>query len=173
MQISLGLPAPNEISSFPRLQKVQLGIHRSQETVQRTRLPITPHILGQLLEHWFQDSNSNEDTLMLWAAATLCYFGFFRSGEITVSSKTAFQSLQHLAWGDVAVDNHSAPQVINGHLKSEKPQQQQDMQTRSMLATVSRSGQQPQPPMPGWKTPPSHAGKMEQLSFPLLYPSTT
>ena len=79
--------------------------------MQRTRLPITPHILGQLREHWFQDSNNNVDTLMLWAAATLCYFGFFGSSEITVPAKTAFRSSQHLAWGDVAIDNHSAPQV--------------------------------------------------------------
>ena len=73
MQISLGLPAPNEISSFPQLQKVQLGIQHLQEITQRTLVPITTHILGQLREHWFQDSNNNEDMLMLWAAATLCY----------------------------------------------------------------------------------------------------
>ena len=120
MQISLGLPEPNEFSSFPRLHKVQLGIQRSQETTQRTRLPITPHILGQLQEHWFQEINKNGDTLMLWAAATLCFFGFFRSGEITVPSKTAFQPAQHLAWGDVAIDSRSAPQLIKVHLKRSK-----------------------------------------------------
>ena len=47
MQISLGLPAPNEISSFQQLQKVQLGIQHLQEITQRTLVPITTHILGQ------------------------------------------------------------------------------------------------------------------------------
>ena len=43
--------------------------------------------------------------IMLWATATLCFFGFFRAGEIIVPSLTSFEPTKHLAWGDVAVDD--------------------------------------------------------------------
>ena len=57
---------------------------------------------------------------MLWVAATLCFFGFFRSGEITVPSQAAFNSSQHLAWGDIAVDNRSCPTLLKVHQKRSK-----------------------------------------------------
>ncbi len=41
---------------------------------------------------------------MLWAAATTCFFGFFRAGEITVASATAYDPVVHLSWGTVSVD---------------------------------------------------------------------
>ena len=53
----------------------------------------------------------------MWAAATVCFFGFFRSGEITVPSVAAFDTTVHLAWGDVAVDNPSKPTAICIKLK--------------------------------------------------------
>ena len=57
---------------------------------------------------------------MLWAAATLCFFGFFRAGEITISSLSAFDQNKHLAWGDVAIDNPESPQTLQVHLKWSK-----------------------------------------------------
>jgi len=60
---------------------------------------------------------------MLWSAATLCFFGFFRSGEITVPSLTSFVTSKHLAWGDIAVDNVDNPQTIKMHLKKSKTDQ--------------------------------------------------
>ena len=57
---------------------------------------------------------------MLWAAATTCFFGFFRSGELTVPSLTGFDPAIHLAWGDVAVDNQARPTVICIKLKRSK-----------------------------------------------------
>ena len=57
---------------------------------------------------------------MLWAAAMLCFFGFFRTGEITVPSQTSFDSSQHLAWGDIAIDDRSSPKVLKIHLKKSK-----------------------------------------------------
>ena len=41
------------------------------------------------------------DSLMVWAAAAACFFGFFRAGELTVPAAAALDSTQHLAWGDV------------------------------------------------------------------------
>ena len=57
---------------------------------------------------------------MLWAAAMLCFFGFFRSGEITVPSQTSFNASQHLAWGDINIDDRSLPKVLKIHLKKSK-----------------------------------------------------
>ena len=57
---------------------------------------------------------------LLWAACSMCFFGFFRVGEITAPSKDAFKSSQHLAWGDVSVDSVTHPSVVKVHLKFSK-----------------------------------------------------
>ena len=123
MQITLGLPEPKEFSSLPRLQLVQAGIQRthSQRSPLQTRirLPITPAILNQLCVHWNQKT-TDRDTLMIWAAATLCFFGFFRSGEITVPSKNTFDPSRHLAWGDISINDPASPRVLKVHLKKSK-----------------------------------------------------
>ena len=60
---------------------------------------------------------------MLCAAATLCFFGFFRAGEITVPTLSALTRKKHLAWGDVAIDNPESPQTLQVHLKISKTDQ--------------------------------------------------
>ena len=40
---------------------------------------------------------------MLCAASTLCFFGFLRSGEITIPSDSVFDETRHLAHGDIMV----------------------------------------------------------------------
>ena len=123
-QITLGLPDPKEFSSLPRLQQVQAGIQKTyalRSTQERIRLPITPAILRQLHNHWNITSTTIcTDIIMLWAAATLCFFGFFRSGEITVPSQNLFDPSKHLAWGDIAVDDRSSPSMLKVHLKRSK-----------------------------------------------------
>ena len=42
------------------------------------------------------------ETTLLWAACSMCFFGFFRLGEITVPTKAAFDPTRHLAWGDIS-----------------------------------------------------------------------
>ncbi len=59
------------------------------------------------------------DRGMLRAAALLCFFGFCRSGEITVLSASAYDERVHLAWGDVAVVKGSAS-MVRIHLKRSK-----------------------------------------------------
>ncbi len=104
MQIVLGLPEPLAFSSLPRLCLVQAGIQRAHTQKGmfkvRIRLPITPTILGRI-----QPQANSLDMILVWAAATLCFFRFFRIGEITVPSRTAFDPSKHLAWGDIAIDN--------------------------------------------------------------------
>ena len=57
---------------------------------------------------------------MLWAACTICFFGFFRAGEITAPSDKAFDPKDHLAFGDIAVDCTSNPSIIRIRLKRSK-----------------------------------------------------
>ena len=122
-QITLGLPDPRQFSSLPRLHLVQAGIQRmytqQNGTSKQIRLPITPSILLQLRAYWNQHAGE-PDSIMLWAASTLCFFGFFRSGELTLRALTAFNPAHHLAWGDIAIDNRSSPKVLKVRLKTSK-----------------------------------------------------
>ena len=126
MQITLGLPEPRQFSSLPRLRLVQAGIQRcysqQRQGKDHIRLPITPEILLKLRSYWDQFS-SDKDIIMVWAAAVLCFFGFFRSGEITLQSTTSFNPATHLAWGDVAVDSRQTPTMLKVHLKRSKSDQ--------------------------------------------------
>ncbi len=126
MQIVLGLPEPRAFSSLPRLRLVQAGIQRTyaQKTPIKTRirLPITPAILAKIHGHMLPRAK-DYDTIMTWAAATMCFFGFFRAGEITIPSCTTFDQDRHLAWGDVTVDDLSNPRVLKVKLKASKTDQ--------------------------------------------------
>ena len=54
---------------------------------------------------------------MLWAVAASAFFGFFRLGELLLESTASFNPARSLAWGDVAVDSHTAPSMVQFHLK--------------------------------------------------------
>ena len=60
---------------------------------------------------------------MLWAAATTTFFGFCRSGEITVECESKFDPKIHLPLADLAVDKALAPSVISIQLKRSKTDQ--------------------------------------------------
>ena len=57
---------------------------------------------------------------MLWAAATLCFFGFLRSGVITVPSDSEFDDTAHLTFRDVAIDRLQAPSMLRVRIKASK-----------------------------------------------------
>ena len=123
MLIVLGLPEP---PSSQRLKLVQSGIERIHaqrpSSATKIRLPITPSILSKIQSHLLATS-MDHDSIMLWAAAALCFFGFFRSGEITTPTLSTFEANKHLAWGDVAVDSPSNPQNLKVRLKFSKTDQ--------------------------------------------------
>ena len=122
-QITLGLPDPKDFSSLPRLQQVQSGIqktHALRSSPEGIRLPITPAVLHKLHNYWNPTSSASTDIVMLWAAATLCFFGFFRSGEITVPLQGSFDPSAHLGWGDIAINDRSSPTILKVHLKRSK-----------------------------------------------------
>ena len=98
-----------DLVKTPHLRQAILqGAHRLQGSLQkscpRARLPISLHLLRQLKVAWAGHLQEFK-WCALWAATTLSFFGFFRSGEITIPTLVAFNSSIHLSWGDVAVDS--------------------------------------------------------------------
>ena len=122
-----------------RLRLVQSGVQRTHaqqlSSPAKIRLPITPAILRKIQEQWSAKS-SDSDILMVWAAAVLCFFGFFQAGEITVPSQNSFDSKRHLGWGDVVVDNPMHPTMLRVKLKCSKT----DQFGKGMEVYVGRTG---------------------------------
>ena len=86
----------------------------------RVRQPITLNLLHSMREAWLEKGEASWDNWMLWAAASLCFFGFLRSGEITTPSDSSFDSSCHLSHGDVTVDELDNPSMLRVHLKASK-----------------------------------------------------
>ena len=123
-QILQGFPDIRQ-AALPCLQLVQTGVRREHAVrgpAQKVRLPITPAILRRLRAAWLVPPPSFDD-VMFWAAASSCFFGFFRAGEITVPSAAAFDAAVHLAWGDVSTDSVTPPSKIRFRLKRSKTDQ--------------------------------------------------
>ena len=57
-----------------------------------------------------------KDIIMLLAAATVCFFGFFRAGESITTGVTSFNPATDLAWGDVMIDNGSSLQILQVYI---------------------------------------------------------
>lgn len=140
MQVVLGLPEPRQFSSLPRLRLVQSGIQRTHAQraaqAERVRLPITPSILARMRSYWIREEMQVIDQVMLWAAATLCFHGFLRAGELTVPTVQRFDPAVHLTWGDVEADCHVCPSTIKVHLKRSKT----DQLGRGVDVFVGRTG---------------------------------
>ena len=52
--------------------------------------------------------------------ASLCFFSFFRSGELVVASECGFNSAVHLGWGYVSVNDPAAPMMLKIHQRRSK-----------------------------------------------------
>ena len=121
LQITLGLPDPRDQSSLPRLKRVLAGISRTRlkkTQKPRIRLPITVQLLGRIHDKLSESANPNR--ILVWAIASLAFFGFFRLGELLLNSPVQYEAAIHLSWGDVAVDNPRSPSMIKVHLKTSK-----------------------------------------------------
>ena len=111
-----------EHSKMPKLKILQSGIRRTQALLPKqslTRLPITPAILRKIKEAWSPRAQE-EDIIMLWAASALCFFGFFRMGELTTPDDSNYCAQKHLSLGDIAIDSHCIPSVLRIFLKTSK-----------------------------------------------------
>ena len=120
-QIMHGLPEPRGSSSLPRLRLVQSGVSRERANsgpASQERLPLTPPLLRLI---WpptlLSPQSATYEEHLLWAAASVCFFGFFRAGEIT----TAYDSAVHLSWGDVSISDDG--RILRVFLKRSKTDQ--------------------------------------------------
>ena len=107
------------MASMPKLEGVIKGIKGTQArsgSSRKKRLPITPSILNSMRLQW-EKQGLSQDHVMLWAAVTL---SFFRSGEVTVPSDSAFDPSAHLTFEDVSVDQITDPRVLKVHLKTSR-----------------------------------------------------
>jgi hypothetical protein len=111
------------MSSMARLEQVLKGIKSLQAKAagpaKSMRLPITPDLLRKMKQSW-EGMGATGDNLMLWAAVTLCFFGFMRSGEITVPTETSYDEGAHLSFTDVTVDCIRNPQMLKVRIKASK-----------------------------------------------------
>ncbi len=116
MQIAKGFPDPG-ISHMPKLEGVIKA--KSLTPRSRPRLPITPNVLLAMGAVW-EAGGCSQDHIMLWSAVTLCFFGFLRSGELTVASDASFDPAMHFTFQDITVDDPSNPSLLKLRLKASK-----------------------------------------------------
>lgn len=121
LQIDYGFDNPF-MNSMPKLDRIMKGIKVAQGKLGRAtqrKLPITPKILRLIKSQWVGVNADYEET-MLWAAATICFFGFMRAGELLMDRKNGFDPSQHLALEDVATDDKRQPSMVQITLKHSK-----------------------------------------------------
>ena len=121
LQIENKFPDPI-ISSMARLEQVLRGIkgqYAKRNPGSRQRLPITPELLRAIRAVWGKKAHS-QDSIMLWAAVCLCFFGFLRAGEMTVPSDHAYDPGVHLNFDDIAIDSKINPSIMRVTIKASK-----------------------------------------------------
>ena len=122
MQIVKGMGDPFT-ASWPLLEYtlrgIKLRLAKRPDSRAKQRLPVTPDILRKLKNSWETDCYSS-DSIMLWAASCTCFFGFLRSGEVTVPSISEYDPDGHLSEGDVSLDSLNQPSVVQIHIKASK-----------------------------------------------------
>ena len=75
MQLSLGLPDPQDHSSLPRLRRVLASISHTR-----------------LSQHSALSQSSNPDRILIWAIVSLAFFRFFHLGELLWNPLTSIIS---------------------------------------------------------------------------------
>ena len=112
-QIMQSYPDPF-VKDMPRLQYVLRGIkydeaRKNQQS--RQRLPVTMYILQKVYQVLLHNP-TDFDNIMLWSAFLLCFFGFLRSGEITIPDASSYDPTVHLNFQNVSIDNPNDPQIM-------------------------------------------------------------
>ena len=106
------------LSNFLRLRLILRGIKRLQGQQSKVRRPITLQLLNLFSYLLNVQHTDNRDSLMLWAAITLAFFGFLRLGELT--SNQTFDPKHHLMNRDITFMPMSSPKYMLVRLKVSK-----------------------------------------------------
>ena len=107
---------PLRTDNMYQLHRILKGIKRTSSSQQRTRRPITIEILSQISDLLRPAFSPELDTVMLWAAFTLAFFGFLRVSEFTYSSSKSFLAVKDIAF----VPNIHNPDYIQVRIKQSK-----------------------------------------------------
>ena len=124
LHLAMNYADPN-IGEMARLEQVIKGAKREyvkRNPDKRERLPITPDLLCRMKDIWSREAEKF-DNVMIWAACCLCYFGFLRSGEVTVPADTGYDKDVHLNMADISVDSIKDPSVVRVRIKASKTDQ--------------------------------------------------
>lgn len=100
--------ADPKISAMARPEQVLNGFkstHAHGSKQSKPRVPISAGILRKMSDQWLLSAMEREDAAMLWAAVSLRFFGFSRSGEIMIHTETVHDKEAHLSFGDITVDD--------------------------------------------------------------------
>lgn len=106
------------LTNFLRLRLIRRGIKRSQEQQSKVRRPITLQLLNLFYYLLNVQHTENGDSLMLWAAMTLAFFGFLRIGELTCNA--TFDPKHHLMNSDITFMPKNSPKYMLVRLKVSK-----------------------------------------------------
>lgn len=101
-----------------KLGQVVRGVQRlrtEQGKKNRHRKPMTAEVMEVLRTSW-SVAPGEINAKMLWAAA-IGFFGFMRSGELTIPSTLGFDPEAHLSWHDVTTDSLTNPNDNQGQSK--------------------------------------------------------
>ena len=60
------------------------------------------------------------DGYMLWAVASVCFFGFFREGELTSPTESQYDPDTNLTFSGIAVEDKDTPSMIQIHVQVSK-----------------------------------------------------
>ena len=115
-KIALGLGNPH-IGEMSQLEYVTHGVKSLGSVPIPSKLLITLYLLAQMHHSWCVE-RSDRDVTMLWAVATMCFFGFLRVGEIVAHPSSGFDPSIHLSVEDDRVDSRSAPTYIAVNIKT-------------------------------------------------------
>ena len=138
-QLTQGAPPLSLDEARPRLQLMLKGIKRATSTrPPKARLPITPAILRQVGQAANKPGQPSADTLMVWAAMNMCFFGFLRAGEVCSPTGSSYDPTWHLCVSDLALDSHSAPTRLSITIKASKT----DPFRTGTTITLGKTGQQ-------------------------------
>ena len=122
LQVSCGGGDPRAVA-MPQLELALRGAKREQAGQRvRPRLPITPVVLLKMRDVW-QRSVSVQNSVMLWAACCLGFFGFLRAGEFTAPEDGHFDAGGHLSFKDISTNEKTPPQTMAVRIKQSKTDQ--------------------------------------------------
>jgi hypothetical protein len=99
-----------------QLHRILKGMKRTSSSPQRIRRPITIQILAEISTLLRPDFSKELDTVMLWAAFTLAFFGFLRVSEFTYSSTKTFLAVKDVAFNPTIKN----PESLHVRIKQSK-----------------------------------------------------